>query len=64
MRKLLYLVLFPLLLLGCKEKKHVDTDYVSPAPSFNEDSAFQYVAEQCAFGPRVMNSAAHDSCGN
>ena len=64
MRKLLYLLLFPLLLLGCKEKQNVDTSYVSPAPSFNEDSAYQYVAEQCAFGPRVMNSAAHDSCGN
>ena len=28
------------------------------------DSAFAYVKAQCAFGPRVMNSAAHDSCGD
>lgn len=63
MRKLSYLFLLPLLLMGCKDKPKVDTDYVSPAPSFNEDSAYVYVAEQCAFGPRVMNSVAHDSCG-
>jgi Zn-dependent M28 family amino/carboxypeptidase len=51
------------MLVGCKEKKVEVTDYVSPAPIFCEDSAYAYVAEQCAFGPRVMNSAAHDSCG-
>ena len=65
MKKILYLSLFSLLLIGCKEKNvtEVDKDYVSPAPAFCEDSAYAYVAEQCAFGPRVMNSAAHDSCG-
>ncbi|MCD8289092.1 MAG: M28 family peptidase [Prevotella sp.] len=30
---------------------------------FNADSAFAYCARQCAFGPRTMNSAAHDACG-
>ena len=55
--------MLPMLLAGCHEKHPVDLNYVSPAPSFCEDSAYQYVAEQCAFGPRVMNSAAHDSCG-
>lgn len=65
MKKILYLSLFSLLLIGCKEKNvgEVDKDYVSPAPAFCEDSAYAYVADQCAFGPRVMNSAAHDSCG-
>lgn len=38
--------------------------YESIAPTFNADSAYAYVAQQCAFGPRTMNSAAHDSCGN
>lgn len=33
-------------------------------PDFNADSAFQFTAEQCAFGPRVPNSEAHKSCGN
>lgn len=29
---------------------------------FNEDSAIAYCAKQCDFGPRTMNSAAHDEC--
>ena len=30
-----------------------------PVPAFNADSAYQYVARQVAFGPRVVNSPAH-----
>ena len=63
MKRILYFVALALMLAGCKEKKVEGADYVSPAPAFCEDSAYTYVAEQCAFGPRVMNSAAHDSCG-
>ena len=33
-------------------------------PIFNADSAYRYVAEQVAFGPRVPNSAAHRACGD
>lgn len=64
MRKLSYLFLLPLLMVGCKERPVEVADYVSPAPVFCEDSAYAFVAEQCAFGPRVMNSEAHDSCGD
>lgn len=32
------------------------------SPEFNADSAFAYVAEQCEFGPRTMNSDAHEKC--
>lgn len=31
-------------------------------PQFNADSAFMFVKEQCDFGPRTMNSTAHDKC--
>lgn len=31
-----------------------------PVPGFNADSAYQYVADQLAFGPRVMNTPAHE----
>ncbi len=31
-------------------------------PTFNADSAYAYCAAQCDFGPRVMNSEAHDKC--
>jgi glutaminyl-peptide cyclotransferase len=32
-------------------------------PLFNEDSAYQYIAQQLAFGPRVPNTDAHVACG-
>lgn len=31
-------------------------------PNFNADSAYIYLQEQCDFGPRTMNSTAHDKC--
>ncbi len=31
---------------------------------FNADSAYRFVEEQCAFGPRVPNSEAHRLCGD
>ena len=33
-------------------------------PEFNADSAFYFVKAQVDFGPRTMNSAAHDACGD
>lgn len=37
---------------------------VIPAPIFNSDSAYTYTAAQVAFGPRVPNTIAHDSCAS
>lgn len=34
----------------------------APATPFNADSAYQYVARQVAFGPRVPNTDAHKAC--
>ena len=34
------------------------------SPDFCADSAFAYVAAQCGFGPRTMNSEAHDRCAD
>ena len=55
---------------GCKGKvSNADNgaDTVATAkpvgPTFNADSAYAFTAAQCDFGPRVMNSAAHDKCG-
>jgi hypothetical protein len=33
------------------------------APAFSSDSAYSYTQTQCNFGPRNMNSKAHDECG-
>ena len=63
--------LFAMLLLLCaacgnskKQQQHA-TDGAARlvGPAFSADSAYAYCAAQCAFGPRTMNSAAHDSCG-
>lgn len=32
-------------------------------PSFSADSAYAFCEAQCAFGPRTMNSDAHELCG-
>ena len=42
--------------------KTPEVAYEQQSPDFCVDSAYLYIAAQCAFGPRVMNSAAHDSC--
>lgn len=55
---------------SCKSQKGGETtettDSASIAkpvgPKFNPDSAYAFTAAQCDFGPRVMNSAAHDKC--
>lgn len=66
MKRIVYILALPLLLFSCKSNQTPSetADYVAVAPSFSEDSAYQYIADQCAYGPRVMNTAAHDSCGN
>ena len=34
------------------------------APVFNEDSAYSFIEKQCAFGPRVPNTAQHAACAS
>ena len=52
---------------GCSEKTKnaVSTDnFVVSVPTFSADSAYHYVAAQCAFGPRIPGSDAHSACGD
>lgn len=49
--------------LGKKKKAKDDMPLVQPVLTFNADSAYQFCADQCEFGPRIMNSEAHDKCG-
>ncbi len=62
------LLLLFLLLASCGNSKKTTAGEGDSAakqvsgPAFIADSAFQYCAEQCAFGPRTMNSEAHEQC--
>ena len=65
MRKLFPIIL-ACLLWSCgnepKVKKQSPKKVVE-VPSFNEDSAYDFIAKQVAFGPRVPNSKEHEACG-
>ncbi|MCD7937659.1 MAG: M28 family peptidase [Tannerellaceae bacterium] len=47
---------------GNTEIKNVSA--TTQSANFNVDSAYQYIANQVNFGPRVPNSPAHKACGN
>ena len=57
-----------LLLAACNSNKKAasggdDLAAQPVGPVFNADSAYAFCAKQCDFGPRTMNSEAHDQCG-
>lgn len=67
--KSILLIIFITLLTSCGGNKKAAADGTPDitaqpvGPSFNADSAFAYCAKQCDFGPRTMNSEAHERCG-
>ena len=66
---LLSLLVFCLLFLpACKSNRQAQSaeslvSQVPVGPAFNADSAYAYCQAQCDFGPRTMNSEAHERCG-
>lgn len=61
-------IVLTLLPAGCQKSgstvQGTDADSTAMAlgPDFSADSAWQWCQEQCAFGPRTMNSTAHEQC--
>lgn len=47
-----------------KEQTLTGNDTSIEVPEFCEDSAYAYIEAQCAFGPRIMNSEAHEKCAD
>ncbi len=46
-----------------KHSRPITMEEMKPVgPAFNADSAYYYVERQCSFGPRTMNSPAHEQC--
>lgn len=53
---------------GCGGNKAIsnttDSDTsTANVPRFNPDSAYQSIVRQCSFGPRTLESEAHEQCG-
>ncbi len=57
---------------SCGQRQHVENGTTAmneeqsipvTSPEFNADSAYQFVANQVNFGPRVPNTKAHKDCG-
>ena len=60
---LFYLFTALLFITGCgTTKKSQQNSQPVVAVEFNADSAYAFCAAQCAFGPRTMNSEAHEQC--
>jgi glutaminyl-peptide cyclotransferase len=66
---LLATAVLALLFVQCKKKPRPDvSDLETPpvqevkVPTFDRDSAFNFVAKQTTFGPRVPNTPAHQAC--
>ncbi|MDR2149212.1 MAG: M28 family peptidase [Tannerella sp.] len=72
MKNKYFLLMASIWLLSCCGQKNATKEPVQSVevksdvsvPVFNADSAYSFVAEQVAFGPRVPNTAPHKECAN
>ena len=62
MKRIIYMLLAVSMLVACGTTKKSQTTQSAVALTFNADSAYEFCAAQCAFGPRTMNSTAHEQC--
>jgi len=59
--------LLALIIIGCSSEPKVKKVILAKTvevPSFDEDSAYNFIANQVAFGPRVPNTKGHIACGD
>ena len=54
--------MLPLILACCTTRKSQMSQQQPVSIEFDADSAYAYCAAQCSFGPRTMNSEAHEQC--
>ena len=57
-----YLFTLLLFLAACSTTKKSQVAQPAVTVTFNADSAYAFCAAQCSFGPRTMNSEAHELC--
>ncbi|MBK5194543.1 MAG: M28 family peptidase [Proteiniphilum sp.] len=59
-------MMFMLSCNSCQSTRNiaVNQSYVQHSPAFNADSAYRFVEQQVAFGPRVPGTQPHSDCGD
>ena len=63
MRNIIILISIVMGCFSCSSSKKAQTTEQSVVTvEFNADSAYAFCAAQCNFGPRIMNSEAHELC--
>lgn len=62
MRHLIYIICV-ICMCACSTTKKQASQQPAVNIEFNADSAYAFCAQQCSFGPRTMNSEAHERCG-
>jgi Zn-dependent M28 family amino/carboxypeptidase len=63
--KIFYLLLVTVFMSSCQQKQAKTTGSMPPVvvmPDFSADSAYTFIANQVAFGPRIPNTEAHRRC--
>ena len=68
MNKIPIFIMAAMMTMSCGNTKKTTTTETTIAaepvgPAFSADSALLYCQQQCDFGPRTMNSEAHERCG-
>lgn len=64
MKQAYILLTIAVLMMGCgNSNKNLTKEETVVGPDFSADSAFVFCQKQCDFGPRTMNSEAHELCG-
>ena len=62
MKKIIYILFLAVIVCACGTTKKQAEQQPVVNIQFNADSAYQFCAAQCNFGPRIMNSEAHEQC--
>jgi hypothetical protein len=62
----LFLTVLLVLVIGCngpsQESETTEVEATIKTPNFDSEKAYQYVAKQVGFGPRVPSSKGHEAC--
>ena len=64
MKKIIPLLCLVGIITACGTTKKQVEQQSTVSIQFDADSAYQFCAAQCQFGPRVMNSEAHEQCAS